>query len=176
MSKILFKILDNYNKHPFVWDALITLSIWALSTKIEIYDFKYLDKDNQINLTSSIIENTVSLAGFILAALTIIVTFKSNIKAKNPDAAESPLELIFSSKYYSQIVSVFKSAITEFTIIFITLYLVWMYAENLSVTFLNFINLTTILLSALILVRTLTALFQVINLPEKSFKARSEGE
>ena len=78
------KLLDKYIKHPLLYD-LIIVSLFILGKHI-------LSSKNIISITipidtlksivSDIISTTISLAGFILASLTIIVTFKDNINHK----------------------------------------------------------------------------------------------
>lgn len=119
--KLKAKIFDFYFKMPVVIDIMITASIWYISKYKPIFTVKLTDKTNQLNILSNLIGTNVSLAGFILAALTIIVTFKSNLKAKGIEDSDNALELILSSKQYDKIVSVFKNALLEFVMCFIVL-------------------------------------------------------
>jgi len=52
------------------------------------------------------------MAGFMLAALTIMITFRANIKIREPEKAKNSLELILGT-HYTAIVSTFKVAIFE---------------------------------------------------------------
>lgn len=104
------KILDKYIKYPLLYD-LIIVSIFILVKHI-------LSNKNIISINipletlksvvSDIISTTISLAGFILASLTIIVTFKDNINHKeiyNKIEAKIDLtgmELLFTSKHYKK--------------------------------------------------------------------------
>lgn len=123
------KLLDKYIKHPLLYD-LIIVSLFILGKHI-------LSSKNIISITipidtlksivSDIISTTISLAGFILASLTIIVTFKDNINHKeiyNKIEAKNELtgmELLFTSKHYKRIVGVFSwSCIIFLTIFFLT--------------------------------------------------------
>ena len=81
------------------------------------------DESLKSNL-SDIIATSISLAGFVLASLTIIVTFKENITQKQNEAAInqadkpetnknadiSGIELLFTSVHYERIVGVFSWA------------------------------------------------------------------
>ena len=153
-----------------MWDMLIVIIIWIISSYVQRISFTFLDTATQMNLLSSVIGTCVSLSGFILAALTIIVTFKSNIKAKRMEEASDALELIFSSKHYPAIINVFKSAITEYCLLFLTLYFVWAGASNMNVETLNKVNISGIIVTSLVLFRSLLTLFKVIELPEKKLK------
>jgi hypothetical protein len=109
------KILDKYIKHPLLYDLIIVclfiLGKHILSSKNIITIT--IPIDTLKSIVSDIISTTISLAGFILASLTIIVTFKDNINHKeiyNKIEAKKELtgmELLFTSKHYKRIVGVF---------------------------------------------------------------------
>lgn len=160
------RIGDYYILRPISIDIVICVLIWILGANLSLIEFKLTNRDIQINIMSSIIGTNVSLAGFILAALTIIVTFKSNIKTKGMEEATDALELIFSSSHYRAIKRVFKLAIIEFVIGFVALYFVWASSENLSIQSLNLANLCSLFITSVIVLRTLAVLFKVIDLDE----------
>ena len=160
------RIADFYILRPILIDIIICALIWVIGTNLSLFEFKLTNKEIQISIMSSIIGTDVSLAGFILAALTIIVTFKSNIKTKGMEEATDALELIFSSSHYKAIKRVFKLAIIEFVLGFVVLYAVWASSENLSVQSLNLANVCGLFATSVISCRTLAVLFNVIDLDE----------
>jgi glycerol uptake facilitator-like aquaporin len=111
-----------------------------------------------------LISTSVSLAGFILAALTIIVTFKSNLKAKSIENSDNALDLIFSTGHYDNIVRVFKSSIIELVFCFVALFIVWASTDNLDVIIINKVNVCAILLTSFAIVRSLMVLFMILSL------------
>lgn len=158
------KIVDFYLENPLWCDFLIICSLitgnWLIPAFIQ---FKF-DISAQTNILSNLISTSVSLAGFILAALTIIVSFRSNIACKTSENAKNPLELIFSTTHYQSIIKVFKSAIIELTIAFIGLYIVWIIAENINSELLLQANVYGGLIIFFSLFRTLFTLFLVLKL------------
>jgi uncharacterized membrane protein (DUF485 family) len=161
------KIMNAYLHRPIFWDICMVVILWVSERYINIYPFKFADKATQMNVLANLIGTCVSLAGFILAALTIIMTFKSNIKSKGMNDATDALELIFSSKHYPKIVKVFKTAIVEYCVLFIVLYFSWMSIENFDVQTLNQINVSGIAISGFIVLRSLLTLFKVADLSER---------
>lgn len=161
---ILAKILDKYLAYPILCDLSIVSAIWYLSKNFALFNFVLTDKSNQINIIPYIISADVSLAGFILAALTIIVTFKSNIQSKRMNDATNALELIFSSKHYSKIVQVFRKSLVELVICFIFLFCAWLSTDNFSIATINRINVTGIIITTLAISRSLFILFMVLDL------------
>lgn len=158
------KLMSIYLEIPITLDILFITAFYFIHRKaIPFFELKVGDNASQVSIISYLISSAVSLAGFILAALTIIVTFKSNLKSKSSDI-ETPLDYIFSKKYYSQIVDIFKSAITEFSLCFVLLFIFWAIAENLSSITLNFVVFASIISILLTTYRSLNVLFKILTL------------
>lgn len=159
-----FNFIDLYLKHPISVDVFLILLLFLINHFLPIvFTIKYV-ADTQLNVLSSLIGTSVSLAGFILAALTIIVAFKANLASKKPDDANTPLELLFSTGNYSKIIKVFKDAIIELTVVFIVLYIVWIMLDNLTGSILLNSNIYGSILIFLTVIRTLFVLFLILNL------------
>ena len=157
-------VFDVYLAYPIFFDSLLSIILWLCLKYLAIVDFRLIDKSNQLNIFPYIISADVSLAGFILAALTIIVTFKSNLKSKKIEDSENALELIFSSKHYDNIVKVFKNSMIEFILCFTFIFIIWTYEENFSINTINRVNVIGILITSLAIFRSLFILFHVLNL------------
>ncbi len=115
------RLLDCYLAFPKFWDCVvIALVTGLLHWKAEILPLAVSDL---ASLQNGLIGTAVSLAGFIIAALTIIVTFRANIAVKKMDDSANGMELLFNSQNYGRIVSVFKGAILELVIGFVVVYL-----------------------------------------------------
>lgn len=166
------KLLDKYIKYPLLFDLIIVC--------VFIFVKHILSNKNiiSINITletlksvvSDIISTTISLAGFILASLTIIVTFKDNINHKeiyNKIEAKIDLtgmELLFTSKHYKRIVGVFSWACIIFLSIFFLISIVKLFLDKIDVDFiLDIIILSFITLSATIF-RCLLILHKIIKI------------
>lgn len=162
--KAFDRTIDTYFSYPILFDLVLTTVVWVCANNFSIFDFQLIDKTNQINILPYIISADVSLAGFILAALTIIVTFKSNLKAKGIEDAENALEMIFSSKHYKSIIKVFKKSLVEFVLCFIVLFFVWASTDNLTIKTINRIVVSGILLTSFAIIRSLYVLFVVLDL------------
>ena len=162
--KAFNKFMDRYFSYPIICDLVMALTFWFCSKHFHLIEFKLIEKSNQISLLPYIISADVSLAGFILAALTIIVTFKSNLKAKGIDESDNALEMIFSSKHYDSIVKVFKKSLIEFILCFVFMFIIWASADNFSIFTINRVNTIGILLTTLAIFRSLYILFVVLEL------------
>ncbi|MCZ2479253.1 hypothetical protein [Aquirufa nivalisilvae] len=164
MSYKIDNLIDKYFEFPIIIDLVTVIIFYFVYNEFSLFDFELIDKSNQINIIPNIIAADVSLAGFILAALTIIVTFKSNIQSKGMNDATNALELIFSSKHYSNIVQVFKKSLVELIICFIFLFFSWLSTDNLSIVTINKINLSGIAITVFSISRSLFVLFKIMDM------------
>ncbi len=158
------KTIDFYINNALFFDSLIIIGLWFANSYLSIFDFKIAPKKDNLDIVSDTISASISLAGFILASLTVIASIRSNITNRHQDATRNPLEMFFSDVNYKRVVQVFKDAILELVLIFIISYSIWVCQENIE-------NYTIIkwIVSAIILIlvsvsRTLLVLFTIIKI------------
>jgi hypothetical protein len=161
-------VMDWYLRWPLISDVAMSVLFYFLIDTFLLLESSDETKTTHVGVMNSVISTCVSLAGFILAALTIIVTFKSNLKAKGINEAEDAMELILSSRHYDSIVSVFKVAIVEFVLITIGLYLASAFVDELRPSFIQMLTLCSISLTSLTICRSLFVLFKILNLEKRN--------
>ena len=161
--KNIRNFVDTYLYYAFVIDIITIALLWFANSKFSLINFSLNTKENNIEIVSNIIGASVSLAGFILASLTIIVAIRSNIVSKTPEQSQNPLQLFFSIGTFKTIVKVFKIAIIELIFCFIASYVIWSISANLS----NFTIFKTIIILIYIMamstIRSLFVLFLLIE-------------
>lgn len=166
------KILDIYIKRPLLYDIFfISIIVFAkhMLSFNNIFNLK-IPLETLKSIISDVISTTISLAGFILASLTIIVTFKDNInhkeifkKVKKKKKLTS-IELLFTSKHYKRVVGVFSWACIIFLTIFFVISIVKLFNDKIGADLiLDLIILSLILLSATIF-RCLLILHKIIKI------------
>ena len=165
MERVARKVMDIYLKYPILSDIFMISLLLLIWYYFPLIFFSFADKLTLLNIASSIIGTCISLAGFILAALTIIVTFRSSLKAKGVDTSDNAMELIITSGYYPKIVDVYTKAIYEFLLISFGMYFYWLSSENVvnNVTGTKIV-LSGILTTATTVFRSLWVLFSILNL------------
>lgn len=169
MGQISNKIkqsVDNYLNYAFIIDAVIIIALWILNSNFSFFDFDLNRKDINISIISNIIGAAISLAGFILASLTIIVAIRSNTKSKSSEQAQTPLELFFSVDTFKTIVKVFKIAIIELVFCFVISYILWIISNNISNELLFKSIVSMIFLMSVSTIRSLFVLFLLIDVSE----------
>jgi len=113
---------------------------------------------------------SISLAGFVLASLTIIITFRDNINHKEivrkieKKEKLDGIELIFCSRHYKRIVGVFSWACFIFLIIFASLSIIKLIAYSMDVQILLDFTIFALVLISLTIFRSLLILYNIIKL------------
>src|SRR5690554_4041403 len=182
------KILNTYIKRPLLWDIIITsLICYLFSLVVSKFDVKIqVDMELVKSIISDLIGTSISLAGFVLASLTIIVTFKNNVsqkkkttcnfKEKDQDQTnnnsnknidsddESGLELLFSSKHYGRIVGVFTWAVFIFLLLFLVLSLSKLFISQVPISKALYFCIIPICLTTLTIFRSILVLYRIIRL------------
>lgn len=167
------KILNIYIKRPLFYDLIICIIIVLGIQYFNLISLS-ISLDSAKSTISDIVNTSISLAGFILAALTIIVTFKDNISHKensNPaqnSIDQSGLELIFNSNHYKTIVGVFSWAAIIYIFLFLAFSLLKLFLATIPEKFYLDIVLVGIVLVAFTIFRSLLVLFSVIKLQIKN--------
>lgn len=172
MKKVSSKyreLVDSYLQYALFIDIAVIGILWLLNSKVHLFEFEFefKSKTEHLSLIENIIGASISLAGFILASLTIIVAIRSNILSKQPESSENPLELFFASGTYKAIVKVFKIAITELVLCFIVSYIITISSANLENNFLFKSLIGLIYLVSVSTMRSLFVLFLLIDVDGK---------
>ncbi len=165
-------ILDKYIKRPLLYDIFFISMFVFVKHMLSYYNFFNLKipLETLKSIISDIISTTISLAGFILASLTIIVTFKDNInhkvifkKVKKKKKLTS-IELLYTSIHYKRVVGIFSWACIIFLTIFFIISIVKLFNDKIGADLiLDLIILFLILLSATIF-RCLLILHKIIKI------------
>ncbi|WP_157209243.1 hypothetical protein [Mariniflexile maritimum] len=134
-----------------------------------------ISQDLITSIFSDLIGTSISLAGFVLASLTIIVTFKDNITQKananlsnvgegNDNKNSSGIELLFSSKHYGRIVGVFTWAVFIYLLLFLVLSFLKLFIGKIDETFFVYLCIVPIVLITLTIFRSVLVLYRIIKL------------
>ena len=145
------------------------LGIYLLGIKghIEPFDLKILE-----SLNSDLISVSISLAGFVLASLTIIVTFKDsiNVRVEKKRSEVNGQNLFFQSKHYFPTVRIFYRASLILLLVFFILSISKLLNEKINEYIFQNLVITCLLLIVLTVLRSLYLLLQIIKLQTQSDK------
>ena len=160
-------VIDCYFRIPVCIDFIILIILWILSTHtadsgmLHIIIFK---RPDALTYLAYIVSGDITLAGFIIAALTILITVKSNTTARGYRDAKNALEYLFSTEHYYPIVRVFTGAIIQLFMFFIILYGAWLLQGNLEDKTIYRVLLFSTLGIVSAVFRVLYTLFKVLKL------------
>lgn len=157
----MIRILDCYLSWPLLCDLIIVLLLCVLLHFTP--DIFPIHNSDITTLQGSLASTAVSLAGFIIAALTIIVTFKANIESKKVDQSVDGMDLLFNSNNYTRIVKVFQFAIIELVFCFAMMHTAMFFSDNFSPRHNLLLALSTLSFLLLALLRCLYVLFSVLD-------------
>ena len=120
---MLLKILNVYYKRPLIYDLLLNVIIIALLYFVESKGYYSFSFENSSQVIPSI---GITISGFIITILTILLTLKSNsIINKNYESKvefRSNFSVFLASELYSKAISVLRNGVISLLIIsFITL-------------------------------------------------------
>lgn len=160
------KILNTYIKRPVLWDIILTAFCCYLYSLCISKFCVTLNYDMELikSIISDLISTSISLAGFVLASLTIIVTFKDNISNKPKTDEVNGIELLFSSKHYGRIVGVFSWAVFVFLLLFLLLALSKLFISKVPQTIAIYFCLVPISIISLTIFRSILVLYSIIRL------------
>jgi hypothetical protein len=159
------KILDWYLRHPLKCDlllsAVIVFALHHFAAQVPLASFE------RGGILSSLAGTAVSLAGFILAALTIIATFRANVASKGVLESITKMESLLNSSAYGEIVEVFQGAIVGLIICTLVLYTGLIFGADLPPRWINLINIVALFEIIVSITRCLYILFRVITIDLK---------
>ena len=166
------KYLINGHYFDFVLSIIIIITLhYIYKSHHFIFNEKYQD------ILSNLISGTISLTGFGLAALTIIITFRANYFSKNDDLKKPSnfLEFMIIGKSYIKISKIFKNTLIQFIISISIMYLGWVipiiYENPLHILYLIIFGLICLIGPCM---RILYTLFGLLNLENHSFSEKEE--
>lgn len=158
---MLVKILDKYYKRPLVFDLLINVVVLTIVFYIDNWGYYSFTFDEKSQVIPSI---GITISGFILTMLTILLTLKSNsiINAKNESKNElkNNFSIFLTSELYSKSISILRNGVISLlTVSFFTLGISVVLREVYSAVGI-YLNIVCFVFTLLVFLRS----FYVLNL------------
>lgn len=164
-------MIDIYYRRPLLYDysiaILVNVSLYVL------YRHQLITlPTNDVNLTMATDVATIALtlAGFILTLLTVLITFKAGAKIPNAtNQQELPLfDLFFSTHYYYDTVNHLKGAIKSLLFISVLGFSFKLILRCDGLAYLFFCNVGGILIIVATLLRSLLILTKIVDLQKEA--------
>ncbi|HLP14467.1 MAG TPA: hypothetical protein VK177_21230 [Flavobacteriales bacterium] len=163
-------MLDKYFKAPLFWDYLLA-SIFSgapfffyLKSKIDLPEDNFI-----ISMTSDLSNVALTLAGFILTLLTVLITFKSgsNVQEKPDETKKSVFELFFASGLYFLTIKHLKNCIKSLLLMATIGYSLKLCLSPSHYHLMYFFNIFSLVIIILTLWRSLLILTKILKLQKE---------
>ena len=160
-------MIDKYFKRPIFWDFLIAFSIsFIIRLLLKRITFHVPKDDIILSTVSDLSTVSLTLSGFILTLLTVLISFKSSAKAKNDINIDTDTlyEIFFSTGLYFETVKHLKNAIISLTSIAVTGYTLKLTLITSHYFSLFVYNLFSLIIISFTLCRCLLILSKIIKI------------
>jgi hypothetical protein len=163
-------MIDRYFKWPLLYDYLIAFSICVFFFWLR--DQRYIDlpkPENSLSTTTDLSTISLTLAGFVLTLLTVLVTFKTGAKIPNgSDNEDIPLfDLFFSTRLYFQTTDLLKGCIKSLIFVSVLGFSLKLLLSEPLIKYIFFSNVIGLVIIAMTLYRSLMILTRIINLQKE---------
>lgn len=160
-------MLDRYFRNPILYDYFlgILISICPLYMYLVGY-FKLPKIDHTLSTSSDLSTISLTLAGFILTLLTILITFKASSKLNKDTNSENEtvFDLFFATDLYFETTKHLKNCIKSLLFISVLGYTLKLLLSEISLKYLFFSNSLGLVILVLTLWRSVLILTKIIDL------------
>lgn len=160
-------IIDKYFRNPVKFDYLITVILVLTFKKFILNVYIDLPKERDVlDLASETVTILLTLAGFILTFLTVLITLKLDAGKYNskPENEMSILEKFSHSGLYAETTEIFKNSIKSILTASIILYLGRILSSTLYLEGIFLLTISGILILVFTLIRSLLILDKILAL------------
>ncbi|WP_333863613.1 hypothetical protein [Sphingobacterium sp.] len=172
----MINLLDKYFRSPVKYDYIVTILILLFFKKYILNSYICLpNKDEIFDLASEIVTILLTLAGFILTFLTVLITFKldaGKYKSK-PEEEMSILEKFSHSGLYYQTTEIFKNSIKSIITISIIIYLLRIFSSKISISEIFIAAIAGVIILVLTLIRNLVILDKILDLQKEDISNKT---
>lgn len=171
-------IIDHYFKNPIVIDYTIaggaaTAIFWSWNK----YNFCLPKLDQSLSVLTDLTTISLTLAGFILTLLTVLITFKSGSKIQKieVDSKESIFDMFFATGLYFETVRHLKNCIKSLIFIGFVGFTLKLGILTFIETEIFYFNAFSIIIIFFTTWRCMLILGTVLNLQKISFDKRDDA-
>lgn len=163
------KIMNNYLHRPLLWDGVliaIGIGVFEFICSKDWWCLK-IHRESLDSLLNELVSSSLSVGGFVIASLTIVVTIKDGV-SKPVSESENGLDALMNGKWYPKVVNVFKVGAWIFILTFLAFSLIEVMHDAISNKLDLYLIMTGLIYTVMALIRCLLALNVIINLQIKA--------
>ena len=183
LKSIRNKCLDLFFSSPYIFDFLFALGITSLSYILtNKYSIDILSLTNLDRIASDVSSSCITIAGFVLTILTIVISFKNSSDSKNEfdsgpteSTNKSKIDLFFSSELYFKTVKVLQQSITGLVFVFAFFIFIVLFDKSINQDLKFYTLIFGITLAILIFSRCILTLKLIIKLQMSNDKNKKDS-
>lgn len=162
-------MIDKYFIRPIFWDYL--LSVIGIATAFLLKDKGVitLPKEEYVySIISDLSTVSLTMVGFILTLVTVLVSFKSSskIESENSKEKDSVFDIFFASRLYFDTIRHLKNGIKSLTLVALTGYTLKLTVDHLKYEILFLFCFGAIVVIIMTIGRSLLILSQIIKIQQ----------
>lgn len=166
-KSVLSSVLDWYFKRPVLIDYIFSIIICLLLFWLEKNKgLKFPEETKVMGLSSDIGTIGLTVSGFILTLLTILITLKNGEDSSNKPITENstPFQVFFASPLYFESTKILKGAVYSLVLISIANYFTKILISKHHIDILFFVNITGLIIISTTFLRSLLILSSIIKM------------
>lgn len=163
-------MIDAYFRRPLLYDYSLAGMICLILYVLYLRNWIELPKDDYaISMTTDLSTIELTIAGFILTLLTVLITFKTGSKIANASSNENvPLfDLFFATKLYFQTIDLLKNCIKSLIFVAVIGFALKLLLNHSLLRYLFFSNILGLVIIVTTLWRSLLILTKIVNLQKE---------
>jgi len=164
-------MLDRYFKRPLLWDYIVGMlsSFFGYAALIKCY-IKPPKLDHLISTSSDLLTIALTIAGFVLTLLTILITFKGSTPTVDSEEIDNQpiFNVFFGTEYYFETVRHLKNSIKSLLFVSVAGYFIKLLVASKEPQILFLFCILGVAVIALTLMRCLWILNKIIDLQSKN--------
>lgn len=172
-------MLRRYFRHPIKWDySLVVIILVIAFYVVRRFDINISPSDRLVSTVSDLATTSLTLAGFVLTLLTVIISFKSSSKVTIENAGEndSTIDLFLASSLYFTTVMHLKNAIKSLTATALMGYFLKLVLPAEKIDFLYYYCIAAIIILLLTLYRCVFILSKIVKMQERRTASGDDSE
>ena len=162
-------MIDKYFIRPVLWDYLFSIGLSILITcLLTKCSFQFTKDETILSVVSDLSTVALTLSGFILTLLTVLISFKTTSKSRKELSLETDtlFNIFFSTNLYFETVRHLKNGILSLTLMAVMGYSLKLLLNTKQSYLLFSFSIISLLIILLTLLRCLTILSKIIKIQE----------
>ena len=162
-------IVDKYFKRPIFWDYFLTTIVVGIVMLLKFKAVIKLPKEEDVySIISDLSTVSLTMVGFILTLVTVLISFKSSSKVKKELVNEKTavFDAFFASQLYFETIRHLKNGIKSLTLIALSGYFLKLMIGQMHYQYLFFFCFVGIIIILMTVGRSLLILSSIIKIQQ----------